>query len=94
MFIKNVQENRLREKKNEDDIINNVFKLKMHKMGSIKNGKVNYDRDEQFFSMEDVPLENLEKKEEILQFVDPDNLELRKKEWNTSVLVPLNPLSE
>jgi len=27
----------------------------MHKMGSIRNGKINYDRDEQFFSMEDIP---------------------------------------
>lgn len=54
-------------------------------MGSIRNGKINYDRDEQFFSMEDIPNEKLDAKKEVLTYIDPDLLGLRKKEWNTSV---------
>ncbi|EGR30381.1 hypothetical protein IMG5_133480 [Ichthyophthirius multifiliis] len=69
-------------------------KHKMHKIGSIKNNKVNFDRDEQFFAQEDIPIQAIEKKIKIKEFINPDLLNLRKKEWNTSVAVPKNPLLE
>ena len=63
-------------------------KTRQPKIGSIKNDKVNYDKEEQFFSKEDIPMHARTIKEEINQLVDPDHLGLRKKEWNTSVSVP------
>lgn len=70
------------------------LKPKIHKIGSIKNGRVNYDKDEQFFAGDDIPLRAKHIHDDVLQFVDPDILELRKKEWNPSVLVPKNPIWE
>lgn len=64
----------------------------MHKIGSIKNNKVNYHIDEQFFSNEDIPLKALEAKKTIQQKIDPDLLGLRNRQWNNSTSVPLNPL--
>jgi hypothetical protein len=32
----------------------------MHKIGSIRNNKVNFDRDEQFFAQEDIPVQALD----------------------------------
>jgi hypothetical protein len=32
--------------------------------------------------------------DEIVEFIDPDLLELRKRPWNSSVLVPKNPILE
>lgn len=60
------------------------------KIGSIRNDKINYDKEEQFFSKDDVPLHAKTIKEEVKHFVDPDHLGLRKKEWNASVSVPKN----
>lgn len=57
-------------------------------MGSIKNDKLNYDRDEQFFSKDDVPHRARTIKESVKNLIDPDHLGLRKKQWNTSVSVP------
>lgn len=54
----------------------------------MKNDKINYDQEEQFFSKEDIPQAARTIKESIREFVDPDYLGLRKKEWNTSVSVP------
>ncbi|KRX03765.1 hypothetical protein PPERSA_04273 [Pseudocohnilembus persalinus] len=66
----------------------------MHKIGSIKNNKVNYHIDEQFFSNEDIPLKALDAKKTIQQKIDPDLLGLRNRQWNNSTSVPLNPLQE
>ncbi len=60
------------------------------KIGSIRNDKINYDKEEQFFSKDDIPNYAKTMKEEIKQFIDPDHLGLRKKQWNTSVSVPKN----
>ena len=57
-------------------------------IGSVKNDKINYDREEQFFSKEDVPCKAREVKDVVKNFIDPDHLGLRKREWNTSVSVP------
>lgn len=65
-------------------------KSKAPKIGSIRNDKVNYDKEEQFFSKEDIPQQAKTIKEEIKQLIDPDHLGLRKKQWNTSVSVPKN----
>ena len=56
MIIKEAYEKRL--KKEEEEILNllNIKKQKAPKIGSIKNDKVNYDREEQFFSKEDIPV--------------------------------------
>lgn len=48
-------------------------------IGSIKNEKINYDREEQFFSKEDVPLHARQVKNEVKEFIDPDHLGLRKR---------------
>jgi hypothetical protein len=42
--------------------------------------------------VEDIPEESLKMKRLIKQFIDPDLLGLRKKEWNHSVSVPKNPI--
>lgn len=65
-------------------------KTKQPKIGSVKNDKLNYDKEEQFFSKDDIPIYVRTIKEEINQLIDPDHLGLRKKEWNTSVSVPKN----
>lgn len=67
-----------------------VKKARPPKIGSIRNDKINYDKEEQFFSKEDVPFHAKTIKEEIKQLVDPDHLGLRKKDWNASVSVPKN----
>lgn len=67
---------------------------KIHKIGSIKNTRRNYDKDEQFFSSDDVPIKAKKAHDQIVEFIDPDILELRKKQWNSSVLVPKNPIIE
>jgi len=64
------------------------------KIGSIHNKKVQYDVDECFFAKDDIPLGVREKHQDILKFIDPDFLGMRKKEWNTSVSVPVNPQAE
>ena len=58
------------------------------KIGSIRNDKINYDKEEQFFSREDIPLHARSIKEEINHLIDPDHLDLRKKRWNASVSLP------
>ena len=63
-------------------------KVKQPQIGSVRNDKTNYDKEEQFFSKDDVPLHARTIKEEINQLIDPDHLGLRKKQWNTSVSVP------
>lgn len=65
-------------------------KPKQPKIGSIRNDKINYDKEEQFFSKEDIPPQARTIKEEINTLIDPDHLGLRKKQWNTSVSVPKN----
>lgn len=65
-------------------------KAKQPKIGSIRNDKINYDKEEQFFSKDDIPLAARTIKEEINTLIDPDHLGLRKKDWNTSVSVPKN----
>ena len=49
---------------------------------------MNYDRDEQFFSKEDVPAKARTIKESVKHLIDPDHLGLRKRHWNASVSVP------
>lgn len=63
-------------------------------MGSIKNDKLNYDRDEQFFSKEDIPSRARAIKEEVKNLIDPDHLGFRKRAWNASVSVPKKIESE
>ena len=65
-------------------------KNKQPKIGSVRNDKINYDQDEQFFSKEDIPAYAKTIKEEVKHLVDPDHLGLRKKPWNGSVSVPKN----
>ena len=69
-------------------------KPKMHKIGSIRNERMNFEKDEYFFSSDDVPLKARKINQEIREFIDPDILGLRKKPWNNSVLFPKNPLSD
>jgi len=61
------------------------------KIGSAKNTRINYDKDEHFFSKDDVPSKAQTIVAQVKDEVDPDFLGLRKKGWNTSVFVPKNP---
>jgi hypothetical protein len=65
-------------------------KSRSPRIGSIRNDKINYDKDEQFFSKDDIPANAKTIKEEVKNLVDPDHLGLRKKPWNVSVSVPKN----
>ena len=64
------------------------------KIGSIKNTRINYDKDEHFFSKDDVPFKAQTTVALVKEEIDPDFLGLRKKVWNCSAFVPKNPLAE
>mgnify|MGYP000850438897 CR=1 FL=1 len=51
----------------------------------------NYARDFQFFSVDDIPPAKKRAHDEVCEFVDPDVLELKKRNWNASVTVPKYP---
>ena len=73
MFIKEAYERRLKLEKrhdNEGEILQQS-NAKIHKIGSIKNGKSNYDKDEQFFSPDDMPFPARLAKEEVKLLIDP-----------------------
>ena len=90
-FLELAFENKMRNL-NENNFGNSANNI--HTIGSIHNKKTNYDVDECFFAKDDIPLEVREKHNEVVQFIDPDFLGMRKKEWNSSVSVPTNPLAE
>jgi hypothetical protein len=46
---------------------------------------MNYERDEQFFTKEEMSKQVQDAKQDMLDLVDPDLLGLRKKDWNKSV---------
>jgi len=62
--------------------------------GSVKLGRMDFERSEQIFSREDMPHKSLTCKNQMTQLVDPDILGLRKKEWDNSNAVPLNTQEE
>ena len=55
------------------------------KIGSIKNGKINFPADQKFFHSSDIPTHAKAVNQEIKSAIDPDTLGLKKKPWNTSV---------
>ena len=65
-------------------------RAKPPKIGSIRNDKINYDKEEQFFTKDDIPLHARSIKEEINHLIDPDHLNQRQKPWNASVSLPKN----
>lgn len=78
MFIQNAYERRMREMEEEGEESKKKNKSN-YKIGSLKNGRINYDKDEQYFSKADMKEGVAAKVKEIHTFVDPDILELRKK---------------
>lgn len=70
------------------------YRPKTHLAGSAKLGRMNFERGEQIFPKEDIPLKSIDAKKQMNQLVDPDVLGLRKKEWDKSVAVPLNAQEE
>lgn len=61
------------------------------KMGSIKDRKMNYEKDEYFFSKEDMPEKAREARKFYAQFMESDYLGLRKKPWEHSTFIdPMN----
>lgn len=90
-FLELAFENKMKNM-NENSVSNN--NMAINTIGSIHNKKVNYDVDECFFAKDDIPIAVREKHNEVVQFIDPDFLGMRKKEWNSSVSVPTNPLAE
>ena len=90
-FLELAFENKM---KNMQDAPGTMNAQAMAKIGSIHNKKVNYDVDECFFAKDDIAIHVRDKHEDILEFIDPDFLGMRKKEWNTSVAVPTNPQAE
>lgn len=69
MFIKEAYDRRKKVNEGDQDIL--TTEQRIHKIGSIKNNKVNYDKDEQFFSKEDMQDRARKIKEEVQSFVDP-----------------------
>ncbi len=51
----------------------------------------NYQRDFQFFSIDDIPQAKKRAHDEACEFVDPDILGLKKRDWNASIKVPKYP---
>lgn len=90
-FLELAFENKM---KNMQDVPGVGNTATMSKIGSIHNKKVNYDVDECFFAKDDIPMDVRDKHHDILEFIDPDFLGMRKKDWNTSVAVPTNPQAE
>jgi len=70
------------------------FKTRAPLVGSTKIGRMNFERTEQVFPKEDIPKKAYEAKVAMTQLVDPDILGLRKKDWNSSVSVPVNAQEE
>lgn len=66
----------------------------MHTIGSIHNKKTNYDVDECFFAKDDIPIQVRDIHNNVREFIDPDFLGMRKKEWNSSVSIPMNQAIE
>ena len=52
--------------------------------------RLDFERDENFFSRDMIPPKALQIKQEVEEYIDPDNLELRKPCWNASTFVPKN----
>jgi hypothetical protein len=67
---------------------------KSAKIGSCRLPRMNYERDEQFFAKEEIPKKALEAKSHIKDLVDPDLLNLRKRDWNKSASVARNGSDE
>lgn len=57
-------------------------------------GRIEFERGEQIFPREDMPLKAVTAKKEMEILVDSDILGLRKKEWNGSSFVPKNNQEE
>jgi len=70
------------------------IKAKTPGAGSIRLGRMDFERGEQIFPKEDVPFKSNEAKKQMTQLVDPDILGLRKKGWDKSAAVPLNAQEE
>lgn len=88
MFISNAYEQRLKE---ENELLDDKKQFrKAQKIGSIKNGRINYDKDEQFFNPADTDQNVRTIVRWVKELIDPDILELRKKPWNASVSYPKN----
>ena len=93
MFIKSAYQNRVnkevRKKLKGNQVFNQAEEIqkyrlqkkaaRLHQIGSIKNNKINYDRDEHFFAIDDIPPNAKTAHDFIKDFIDPDFLRLRKK---------------
>lgn len=51
---------------------------------------MDFERDENFFTLDDIPEKARIIHKEIEEYIDPDNLELRQPSWNASVAVHKN----
>ena len=91
--MKNASKNKYSYRLNQEEQFTRLLATKKNKqprIGSIRNDKIDYDKDQQFFSKEDIPNEVKTIKDDIKNLIDPDHLGLRKKPWNGSVSVPKN----
>ena len=66
------------------------MKANREKIGGINLKRYNYEKDENFFSKADVPEKAREIHDYIQEYINPDNLELRKPVWNPSTFIPGN----
>ena len=94
MFIQKAYESRIKKEHDDEILPTLVPKHEFNPIGSIRNHRINYDRDEEFFAIDDIPPHKKAIHDEIKEIVDPDILGLRQTAWNSSVLVPKNPQLE
>ena len=64
------------------------------KIGSCKFGRISYERDEHFFTPDDIPKKKLQAYKDMKEFTDPDILDLKKKDWNLRSSIPRQPVIE
>jgi hypothetical protein len=56
-------------------------------IGSCHNTRAEFEKDENYFAKEDIPIKAQKVHEQIDDFIDPDHLELKKPRWNSSVYI-------
>lgn len=61
-------------------------------IGSSHYGEnINYQRDFQFFSLDDIPSQKKVAHDKMSDFIDPDLLGLKRTDWNSSSKIPKYP---
>eukprot|EP00347_Sterkiella_histriomuscorum_P001226 403372845 len=90
MFLQSILQQRLKTLNDEDQLLKSGHMQmtgslpKPKKIGSIKNGKVNYPKDQNFFHSSDIAGNVRESVKHVKELTNPDILGTKKNEWNLS----------